>query len=65
MDGLPEFGSLIKIWYVSNTSVLIATKAMENMGFVEELKAVEISEPSLPEDLQVSRPTEACYWETH
>ncbi len=65
VDGLPEFGSLVKIWHVSDSSVVFATKVMESVGFIEELNAVEVSEPSLPEGLQVSRPADLPNHQVH
>ena len=66
VHGLPEFTSLVKIWYVSDTSVLFASKVMESVGFVEELNAIEIDEPSLAEGLQVSGLSDlACHQVYH
>ena len=64
-NGLPEFGSIAKIWYVSDTSVFFASKIMESVRFVEELNAIEVDEPSLPEGLQVSRPSDLPFYYVH
>ena len=63
--GLPEFASLVKIWYVSDASVFFVSKVMESVRFVEELNAIEIDEPSLPEGLQVSRPSDLPFHQVH
>ena len=38
---------------------------MESVRFVEELNAIEIDEPSLPEGLQVSRPSGLPFHQVH
>ena len=63
--GLPEFVSLVKIWYVSDASVFFVSKVMESVRFLEELNAIEIDEPSLPEGLQVSHPSDLPFHQVH
>lgn len=64
-QGLPEFASLVKIWYVSDESVFFGSIVMESVRFVEELNAIEIDEPSLPEGLHVSRPSDLPFHQVH
>lgn len=64
-QGLPEFASLVKIWYLSDESVFFGSKVMESVRFVEELNAIEIDEPSLPEGLHVSRPSDLPFHQVH
>ena len=51
--------------YVSDASVFFVSKVMESVRFVEELNAIEIDEPSLPEGLQVSRPADFPFHQVH
>lgn len=63
--GLPEFGNLVKIWYASDHSVFFGCKVMESVRFSEQLNSIEIDEPSLPEGLHVSRPSELPFHHVH
>ena len=65
VNGLPEFASIVKIWYVSDASVFLVSKVMESIRFAEELNAIEIDEPALPEGLQVSRPSDLPFHQVH
>lgn len=47
--GLPEFGSLVKIWFVLDVGVFFVTKVMESVAFRQELNAIEIEDASLPQ----------------
>jgi len=62
-NGLPESVSVAKTWPVSDTSVFFfASKIIESVRFVEELNVIEVDEPSLPESLQVSRPSDLPFY---
>ena len=64
VDGLPEFGNLVKICYASDQSVFLS-KIMESVRFLEELNSIEISEPSLPAGLHVSHPSDLPHHHVH
>jgi len=61
-NGLPEFVSIAKTWHVSDTSVFFASKIVESVRFVQELNAIEVDEPLLPESLQVSYPSDLPFY---
>ena len=64
-NGLPEFGSLVKIWFVVNVGVFFVTKAVESVLFRKELNAMEIEDPSLPQGLHVIRPGDLPFHQVH
>lgn len=63
--GLPEFGSLVKIWFVLDVGVFFVTKVMESVAFRQELNAMEIEDASLPQGLQVVRPDDLPCFQVH
>lgn len=50
-NGLPEFGSLVKIWFVVDVGVFFVAEVKESVAFREELNAMEIEDASLPQGL--------------
>ena len=63
--GLPEFGSLVKIWFVLDVGVFFVTKVMESVAFRQELNAMEIEDASLPQGLHVVRPDDLPFFQVH
>lgn len=50
---------------MSDASVFFTSKVMESVRFVEELNAIEIDKPSLPEGLQVSCPSDLPFHQVY
>ena len=63
--GLPEFGNLVKIWFVLNVGVFFVTKVMESVSFRKELNAMEIEDAPLPQGLHVVRPDDLPFFQVH
>lgn len=52
-DGTPEYGRIVKIWWVLDHGFFFVLQVMQTKSFCEELNAFEIEEPCLPEGNEI------------
>ncbi|XP_031549388.1 uncharacterized protein LOC116286933 [Actinia tenebrosa] len=57
----PEFGRIIKIWYVEYHGIFFVIQVMHTTSFCEELNTYEIEEPHLPEGQEILASSEISH----
>lgn len=54
-SGLPEFGKIVKIWFIANHGIFVALHVVITSNYNEDLNAFQIMEPDLPQGFEIVR----------